>query len=169
MAIEHTVLRFIAQAGAAKQDLHASVHATLQADAWVWHCFAHPWLAHGDMHDVRFVVHACAHAEAVAVHTMGHDASGIAVAASAAGWVWAASAWSAASAVSTAVVATAASAASGAASKSALDASVTCSAASACATLRAPSFTMSEQPVERTIRIIIGALAFTMRDRSPTT
>jgi hypothetical protein len=135
VAIVQTFLPFIAQAETAKQDLQAFAQPTLQSDAWVWHCFGHPWPEHGDVHDVRFVVHVCAHVEAVVAHAIGHDASGIADPTSAAGWV------SAASAVSTTAVAPS-------------------SAASASATLRAPSFTISEHPFDRRIRTI-GAHAFT--------
>ena len=139
VAIVQASLPFIAQARTAKQELQAFAQATLQSDAWVWHCFGHPWPEHGDVHDLRFVVHVCAHAEAAVAHAIGHDASGIADPTSAAGWGLVASA---ASAVSATAVAPS-------------------SAASASATLRAPSFTISEHPFDTKMRTS-GTHTFTM-------
>src|SRR5258708_21358506 len=75
-AIEHAFLLPIGQAEAAKQDVQASTQAVLQFDACVWHCFLQLWPEHGEMHDARVVAHVCAHADAVAAHAVGHEASG---------------------------------------------------------------------------------------------
>jgi hypothetical protein len=89
VAIMHTSLLLIAQAGATKQDVHAATHAALQSDACFGHGFWHPWPGHW-LHDIRFVVHVFAHAEAVEAHATAHDGSGFTDAASVCA-AWAAS------------------------------------------------------------------------------
>jgi hypothetical protein len=62
VAIGHTSLFVIAQAGAARQEVHAAMQAALQSDACFGHCFWHSHPGHWYEQATRLAEHVCAHA-----------------------------------------------------------------------------------------------------------